>query len=250
MAMLMTAGTALHADGTNMQAPSISVVTYDTATMQLQVMFQDSTLVTHEQVPQAIYDDFKVADYDSAYYQVKIVPVYPPINPDPLHETALGPIDEAYVNALGEVSLAKLQLCERAIYNAKQGGDAAYRECERVELRASRDIDDEALEMSGLAKNIIQQTRSAVAMAEMRMERKEYDKAHALVEQSAQTLQRLVGSWSLATTNMTSVTVREYHQATYYISNYSKLMEHANKTLQFLRDSVEATSPDAKTNSD
>ena len=218
----------------------ISVVTYDPETMQLQIMFQDGTLVSHLQVPQEVYDEFNHFKLDPAFYQEKIVAVYPPVNPDPLHEKELGPVDEAYVNSLKEIPLAVLQLCNRAVHNAILGGNAALRECQRLKQRSVDEDYDDGQNIAGQAENIVMQTLSAARQAELRMERKEYKQAHELVEKSALDLQRLVDVFAPATKNASSVSIREHHQASHFITNYSMLMEHANKALNMLRKEVES----------
>jgi len=233
-------GLLLSSAASRAEPASVAAATYDPGDGTLEVFFQSGVTAVHTGVPVKVYDAFSATGNDAVFYEEQVVPRYPPQVEDKAQsERDLGPVDEEYVASLTEVSPELLQLCREAIDNAVGAGTAAVRGIEKLARRAEWEGDGNAAVISETAKNALYSAQWSIREARRRFERQEYKKAHGLLHDAAHKARRLLSSLTELTPRASSVSIRDQHRASHYISAYSSWLDVAERQLRALRNVVE-----------
>ncbi len=237
-AVVLAALSMAWAGGASGSTDAVVVATYDPATREMQAMLHSGRAVLHRDVPVELFDSY-MSSFTDDFYRKQIIANYPPIDPDPLHEVTLGPVDQAYIDTIKDPPPALLSFCELALQNALRGAESALREIDRLDRRSSREGDGQASAVASSTRSYVLQTRSAANEALQRIKRKEFAMAHRRVEWAANELQHVVNALPAATKQASSVSIREQHQASNFISGYQQLLSQAEKALKILVSRVE-----------
>lgn len=217
----------------------IAVASYDPAQQQLRVMYSDGAIVYHEQVPKTLYDELLAKDLDGAFYEAEIFKAYPPVEPDPDGVLEMGPVDNAYVDALKEPPPEVLESATKALLEAISSGAKAMSEVERYAGRTQREYDPQGEHISSAVKENLLRIRSLVNQSKQRMNRKEYHLASDLIRTAVRAGDELMQSFAPTIPNASSVSIREQHQASHFISVFNREVEEASLALDSLRKAVE-----------